>query len=186
MHPCISSLLFWHVGYIPSTASPSCRTHKFIISQPACRCRCRCRCRCCAHVRSRSRCWVPRPKLPHHTYARMYVCTSYKLRQASQPPLRPPVHPCGSLTMPACVACVRVQEFLASTYNLALGICACDFLKMGSSLVAFMTSPLILSLPPMNSFCAFALPVTSLPKFSSDKERVTGKRKSVLLWSFSI
>ena len=49
----------------------------------------------------------------------------------------------------------------------------CAFLRMGSILVAFIMSPLILSLPPMNSRCAFALPATSLPKSSSERERVT-------------
>ena len=34
-------------------------------------------------------------------------------------------------------------------------------------LVAFMTSPLTFNLPLINSFCAFALPCTSLPKSAS-------------------
>ena len=56
-------------------------------------------------------------------------------------------------------------------YNLAL---VCAFFRMGSILVAFMTSPLTLSFPDMNSRCALALPETSLPKSSSESERVTG------------
>jgi len=36
-----------------------------------------------------------------------------------------------------------------------------------------MTSPLTFNLPPMNSRCAFALPLTSLPKSSSERDRVT-------------
>lgn len=55
-------------------------------------------------------------------------------------------------------------------YSLAL-VCAC--LRIGSSLVAFMTLPLILSLPDMNSLWALPLPVTRLSKSDSDKERVT-------------
>jgi hypothetical protein len=38
-----------------------------------------------------------------------------------------------------------------------------------------MTSPLTFSLPDMNSLCAFAFPLTSLPKSSSDRDRVTTK-----------
>lgn len=36
-----------------------------------------------------------------------------------------------------------------------------------------MTSPLILSLPDMNSRWALALPATRLPKSDSERERVT-------------
>lgn len=50
---------------------------------------------------------------------------------------------------------------------------------MGSILVAFMTAPLTFSLPLMNSFCALALPETSLPKFSSERLSVTVAHVSV-------
>lgn len=49
----------------------------------------------------------------------------------------------------------------------------CAFLRIGSILVAFMTSPLTFSFPLMKSFCAFAFPVTSLPKLSSLSDNVT-------------
>ena len=45
----------------------------------------------------------------------------------------------------------------------------------------FITSPLIFSFPDMNNDCAFALPETSLPKFSSDRLRVTVARCQHLL-----
>lgn len=57
-------------------------------------------------------------------------------------------------------------------YSLAL---VWAFFSTGSSLVAFMTLPLILSLPPMKRRWALALPATSLPKFSSERTRVTRK-----------
>lgn len=62
-------------------------------------------------------------------------------------------------------------------YSLAL---VWAFFRIGSILVAFITSPLTLSFPDMNSRCAFASPATNLPKSSSDSERVTimGKKKS--------
>lgn len=44
---------------------------------------------------------------------------------------------------------------------------------MGSSLVAFMMSPLILSFPDMNSRWALPLPETRFAKSASDSERVT-------------
>src|SRR6266516_1807097 len=44
---------------------------------------------------------------------------------------------------------------------------------MGSIFVAFITSPLTLSFPDMNNLCAFAFPVTSFPKSSSERMRVT-------------
>lgn len=47
------------------------------------------------------------------------------------------------------------------------------FFSTGSSLVAFMTLPLTLSLPPMKRRWALALPSTSLPKFSSERLSVT-------------
>jgi hypothetical protein len=61
-------------------------------------------------------------------------------------------------------------RFIHIIYNLA-PIWA--FLRMGSILVAFMTSPRILSLPLMNSFCAFALPVMSFAKSASERRSVT-------------
>jgi hypothetical protein len=45
------------------------------------------------------------------------------------------------------------------TYSLAL---FWAFFRIGSILVAFMTSPLTFSFPLMYSFCAFALPEMSL------------------------
>ena len=47
------------------------------------------------------------------------------------------------------------------------------FLRMGSILVAFITSPFTLSLPLMYSFCAFAFPEMSLANWSSAKMRLT-------------
>lgn len=38
-----------------------------------------------------------------------------------------------------------------------------------------MTSPLTFNFPDIKSLCAFALPATSLPKSSSERERVTVK-----------
>lgn len=55
-------------------------------------------------------------------------------------------------------------------YRLALDLA---FFMMGSSLVAFMMSPLILSLPDMNRRWGLAEPSTSLPKSSSERSRVT-------------
>lgn len=49
----------------------------------------------------------------------------------------------------------------------------CAFFKIGSILVAFITSPLTLSLPLMNSFCALAFPETSFEKSSSESWSVT-------------
>lgn len=49
----------------------------------------------------------------------------------------------------------------------------CAFLRIGSILVAFITSPLTFNFPLMNSFCAFALPLTSEPKSLSLRVRVT-------------
>jgi len=46
-------------------------------------------------------------------------------------------------------------------------------LRIGSILVAFMTSPLTLSFPLMNSFCAFALPEVSFAKSTSLMIKVT-------------
>ena len=61
-------------------------------------------------------------------------------------------------------------KFIHIIYNLA-PIWA--FLRMGSILVAFMTSPRTLSLPLMNSFCAFALPATSFAKSASERRSFT-------------
>ena len=49
----------------------------------------------------------------------------------------------------------------------------CAFIRMGSIFVAFITSPLTFSFPAMNNRCAFAFPATSLPKSSSDNDRMT-------------
>jgi hypothetical protein len=49
----------------------------------------------------------------------------------------------------------------ALTYNLAL-VLFLAFIRMGSILVAFITSPLTFNFPLMYSFCAFALPEMSL------------------------
>jgi hypothetical protein len=93
------------------------------------------------------------------------------------------------------------QEFRASKFNALIGTfadqalvlkvilykCGCiysfaftawAFFRIGSILVAFITSPLTFSFPPMNSLCAFALPLTSLPKSSSESDRVTVFQKS--------
>lgn len=59
----------------------------------------------------------------------------------------------------------------ASIYSFAFATCA--FAKTGSNFVAFITSPLTLSFPPMNSLCAFAFPVTNFPKSSSERLSVT-------------
>jgi hypothetical protein len=58
------------------------------------------------------------------------------------------------------------------------------FLRMGSSLVAFMTSPLTFSFPLMKSFCALALPATRSEKVASVRLRVTrrGGRRHVLVF----
>jgi hypothetical protein len=61
-----------------------------------------------------------------------------------------------------------------SLYSFAL--VACAFFRIGSILVAFMTSPLTFNFPDMNNRCAFALPATNLPKSSSERERVTIKQ----------
>lgn len=68
-------------------------------------------------------------------------------------------------------------------YSLAL---PWAFFMMGSIFVAFMMLPLILSLPPMNSLCALALPETSEAKSSSDSERVTVEIPRVLAWNRNI
>lgn len=49
----------------------------------------------------------------------------------------------------------------------------CAFFNIGSIFVAFITSPRIFSFPLINSFCAFALPLTSLPNSSSLSTKVT-------------
>lgn len=49
-------------------------------------------------------------------------------------------------------------------YNLGF---ICTFFSTDSTRVAFIISPLTFSLPDMNIFCAFALPVTSFSKSSS-------------------
>ena len=53
------------------------------------------------------------------------------------------------------------------------------FFRMGSSLVAFMMLPLILSLPPMNRRWALALPLTREPKSSSERVRTTAHQPEV-------
>lgn len=57
-------------------------------------------------------------------------------------------------------------------YSLALDWA---FFRMGSILVAFITSPLTLSFPDMNRRWALALPAMRLAKSVSDRERVTAK-----------
>ena len=59
---------------------------------------------------------------------------------------------------------------ITSHYSFAF---VCAFFRIGSILVAFITSPLIFSFPLMNNFCAFALPEISLPKSSSLRMSVT-------------
>ena len=63
-----------------------------------------------------------------------------------------------------------IQSATSNIYNFAL---VCAFLRIGSIFVAFMTSPLTLSFPLMNSFCAFALPATRFPKSPSLSDSVT-------------
>jgi hypothetical protein len=53
--------------------------------------------------------------------------------------------------------------------------------KIGSRRVAFMISPLIFSFPAMNKDCAFAVPLTNLPKSSSLRRRVTTTQSMVSL-----
>jgi hypothetical protein len=59
---------------------------------------------------------------------------------------------------------------IARHYNLGPD---CAFFNIGSNFVAFITSPLTFSFPPMNSFCAFALPCTNCPKSLSLSTSVT-------------
>ncbi len=59
---------------------------------------------------------------------------------------------------------------LEFAYSLAF---VCALFNIGSIFVAFITSPLTLSLPAMNSLCAFALPLVNLPKSSSESDSVT-------------
>ena len=61
-------------------------------------------------------------------------------------------------------------------YNFAL---VWAFFSTGSIFVAFITSPLTFNFPDMNSLCACVLPPTSLPKSSSDNDRVTVSKKVV-------
>src|SRR3569833_1277920 len=78
--------------------------------------------------------------------------------------------PCRQVSRYSTVRGRLVLPSPALDYNLAL---VCAFLRIGSNLVAFITSPLILSLPDMKSLWALPLPVTRLPKSSSDSIRVT-------------
>jgi len=58
----------------------------------------------------------------------------------------------------------------AQTYSFAVTFA---LFKIGSILVAFITSPLTFKPPLINSFCAFALPATNCPKFLSLIDNVT-------------
>jgi hypothetical protein len=75
---------------------------------------------------------------------------------------------------PVQVGCVRGYDVFillkTNIYNLAF---VCAFLSTFSILEAFMTSPLTLSFPLINSFCAFALPATSCAKSLSARMSVT-------------
>ena len=71
-------------------------------------------------------------------------------------------------------------KFIHIIYNLA-PIWA--FLRMGSILVAFMTSPRTLSLPLMNNFCAFVLPAMSFAKSASERRSFTIQDRRI---SFSL
>jgi hypothetical protein len=67
---------------------------------------------------------------------------------------------------------IRLPTLRSSTddYNLLPTLAR---FKIGSIFVAFITSPLTFSPPLINSFCAFALPLTSFPKLSSLMLNVT-------------
>jgi hypothetical protein len=49
----------------------------------------------------------------------------------------------------------------------------CAFFRIGSNFVAFITSPLTLSFPLINSFCAFAFPATIFANSASFMTSVT-------------
>jgi hypothetical protein len=66
---------------------------------------------------------------------------------------------------------ICMPHFSLSPYSFAFGGCA--FARIGSIFVAFMTFPLTFNFPLINRFCAFALPDTIFPKFSSLKLSVT-------------
>ena len=82
---------------------------------------------------------------------------------------KPPASP--SITFPLSLFFSSTSPQLPA-YSFALS-CCWAFFRIGSILVAFITSPLTFSFPPMNSFCAFACPATIFPKSASERERVT-------------
>ena len=63
--------------------------------------------------------------------------------------------------------------FIQSEFRLYNFAFVCAFFNIGSIFVAFITSPLTFSFPDMNNLCACVLPLTSLPKSSSESDRVT-------------
>lgn len=65
------------------------------------------------------------------------------------------------------------QNSHTSIYNFAFASPTFAFFSTASSFVAFITLPLTLSFPLINSFCAFALPTTNLPNSSSGSVSVT-------------
>jgi len=70
---------------------------------------------------------------------------------------------------------VRYYTCRRVAYSFALTACA--FLRIGSIFVAFITSPFTFSFPAMNNRWAFAFPLTNFPKSSSERARVTVRRR---------
>lgn len=84
----------------------------------------------------------------------------------------------GGRRLPAVLPDYRFPQSIKSflfapiVYSLAL---VWAFFRIGSSLVDFMMSPLILSLPDMKRRWALALPSERAWKSSSERERVTAR-----------
>jgi hypothetical protein len=70
-----------------------------------------------------------------------------------------------------CKLTTYTRHFQHLLYSLAFVLLLAN---MGSSFVAFITSPLTFSFPDMKSRWALAFPATSFPKSSSERDRVTG------------
>lgn len=81
--------------------------------------------------------------------------------------------PCTALVNDAYWVEKYLDSMRKGIHSFAL---VCALFSIGSILVAFITSPLTFNLPAMNSLCAFALPLISLAKSSSDNDSVTIKR----------
>lgn len=96
-------------------------------------------------------------------------------------------YPCDTCCSPEQALLVKVKDgklhghatealyCIPVIYSFAI---VCAFFKIGSIRVAFVTSPLIVNLPDMNSCIAFALPLKSLPNSSSANIKVTKSSKS--------